>query len=205
MDITNVHVYNLEQAIKASKYPMLANTSLATSEITDTTKKLGSQPRGSAHDNFLHGILVSFDLTCSNKMWIEFERYHFADIVSGQSTMHRITKMIYDYSITNMLYNCNEPFNEYVTNGTKKIVEELAAVYELNPTPENYLRLLYNIPSGIELTDHIVTNYGQLKTIWYQRHNHRLPEWRRFCEWILGLKEFKTLTGITEGENEDEQ
>ena len=193
MDITNVHVYNLEQAIKASKYPMLANTSLATSEITDTTKKLGSQPRGSAHDNFLHGILVSFDLTCSNKMWVEFERYHFADIVSGQSTMHRIKNILKD-----------DPFNEYVTNGTKQIVECLASVYELIPTPENYLRLLYNIPSGIELTDHIVTNYGQLKTIWYQRHNHRLPEWRMFCEWILGLKEFKNLTGIKEGEEDGE-
>ena len=193
MNITNVHVYNLEQAIKASKYPMLANTSLATSEITDTTKKLGSQQRGSAHDNFLHGILVSFDLTCSNKMWIEFERYHFADIVSGQSTMHRIKNILKD-----------DPFNEYVLNGTKQIVEGLASIYELIPTPENYLRLLYNIPSGIELTDHIVTNYGQLKTIWYQRHNHRLPEWRMFCEWILGLKEFKNLTGIKEGEEDGE-
>ena len=194
MNITNVHVYNLEQAIKASKYPMLANVSLATSEITNTTMNLGKQPRGSAHDNFLNGILVSFDLTCSNKMWIEFERYHFAEIPSGQSTMHRIANILND-----------DPFNEYVTDATKHIVEGLAAAYELDPTPEKYLTLLYNIPSGIELTDHIVTNYGQLKTMWYQRHNHRLPEWRRFCEWILVLKEFKTLTGITEGENEDEQ
>ena len=191
MNITNIHVYNLEEAIKASKYPMSVDVNTLNSEITPTVKKLAHQPRGSAHDNFLHGILVSFDLTCSNKMWIEFERYHFADIVSGQSTMHRITKMLYDY---------NSPFNEYVTDDIKHIVKELAVSYELDPTPEKYLTLLYNIPSGIELTDHIVTNYGQLKTMWYQRHNHRLPEWRRFCEWILGLKEFKTLTGIKEEE-----
>lgn len=191
MDITNVHVYNLEEAIKASKYPMSVDVNTLNGEITYTVKKLAHQPRGSAHDNFLHGILVSFDLTCSNKMWVEFQRYHFADIVSGQSTMHRITKMLYDY---------NSPFNEYVTDDIKHIVKELAVSYELDPTPEKYLTLLYNIPSGIELTDHIVTNYGQLKTMWYQRHNHRLPEWRRFCEWILGLKEFKTLTGIKEEE-----
>ena len=196
MNITNVHVYNLEQAIKASKYPMLANTSLATSEITNTTKKLGSQPRGSAHDNFLHGILVAFDLTCSNKMWIEAERYHFFEIVSGQSTMHKVTKIV---------DSGNMVFNEYVTDEMKHIIKDLTAAYELDPTPEKYLTLLYNIPSGLELTDSVVTNYGQLKTIWYQRHNHRLPEWRKFCEWILGLKEFKTLTGITEGEDENEQ
>ena len=67
---------------------------------------------------------------------------------------------------------------------------------------DNYLRLLYNIPSGIELTAHVVTNYGQLKTIWHQRHNHKLPEWRKFCDWILTLPKFCDLTGIKK-ENEN--
>ena len=53
--------------------------------------------------NFLHGILVSFDLTCSNKMWVQFERYHFADIVSSQSTMHRAAQLLEE-----------DVFNKYV-------------------------------------------------------------------------------------------
>ena len=186
MNISNWNVYNLENAIKASKYPMAADVDKLNSEVTDTVKKLGSQPRGSAHDNFLHGILVSFDLTCSNKMWVEFERYHFADIVSGQSTMHRIAKLL----------EGDAPFNKHVDYIIRHRTFELAKIYNNDQTPENYLNLLYSIPSGLELTDHIVTNYGQLKTMWYQRHNHRLPEWRTFCDWILTLPKFCELTGI---------
>lgn len=190
MKVNNGNVYNLENAIRASKYPMSADVDKLNSDVTDTVKKLGSQPRGSAHDNFLHGILVSFDLTCSNKMWVEFERYHFIDIVSGQSTMHRIEKLL----------EGDAPFNNYVDNKIKQRIIELASILNKDQTPEqwkeNYLTLLYSIPSGLELTDHIVTNYGQLKTMWYQRHNHRLPEWRMFCDWILTLPRFCELTGI---------
>ena len=190
MEITNYNVYNLDNAIKASKYPMAIDPESKNNQITGTVRKLGGMNRGSGHDNFLHGILVSFDLTCSNKMWVEFQRYHFADIVSSQSTMHKITKLLE-----------RDIFNEYVDDKIKVILMEMLRDYYAEPDKENYLRLLYNIPSGIELTAHIVTNYGQLKTMWYQRHNHRLPEWRKFCDWILTLPHFSELTRI-EKENE---
>ena len=191
MNISNWNVYNLENAIRASKYPMAADVDKLNSDVTNTVKKLGSQPRGSAHDNFLHGILVSFDLTCSNKMWVEFERYHFIDIVSGQSTMHKAPKLLERES----------PFNDYVDEKILHRLKKLLVRYGEDPTTENYLKLLYSIPSGLELTDHIVTNYGQLKTMWYQRHNHRLPEWRMFCDWILTLPKFSELTGIEKEKN----
>lgn len=189
MKITNDNVYNLKNAIKASKYPMADNVDTKNSEITETVCKLGKAHRGTGHDNFLHGILVSFDLTCSNKMWVEFERYHFADIVSSQSTMHKITNLLEE-----------DVFNEYVDERVKDVLKDILSQYNMDDTPQGhrqtYLRLLYNVPSGIELTAHIVTNYGQLKTMWYQRHNHRLPEWREFCDWILTLPKFCELTGI---------
>lgn len=185
MELRNINVYNINEAIKASKYPMLDDVGKATSEITNTQRRLGAKPRGSAEDNFLHGILVSFDLTCSNKMWVEFERYHFADIVSEQSTMHRIVKLA-ERNI----------FNEYVVDETKETLKKLLDKFNKDKSTYNYLCLLYNIPSGIELTDHIVTNYGQLKTMYNQRHNHRLPEWRKFCDYVIQLPFFSELTGI---------
>lgn len=194
MKVSNVNVYNLENAIRASKYPMASDTTSKDSEITNTVCKLGRAKRGSGHDNYLHGILVSFDLTCSNKMWIEFERYHFADIVSSQSTMHRITNLLEE-----------DVFNEYVDERIKDVLRDILSQYNMDDTPQGhrqtYLRLLYNVPSGIELTAHIVTNYGQLKTMWYQRYDHRLPEWRKFCDWILTLPKFCELTGITKEKN----
>ena len=33
----------------------------------------------------------------------------------------------------------------------------------------------------------MTTNYRQLKTIYRQRKNHALPEWKAFCKWIETL------------------
>jgi hypothetical protein len=182
MKIENTDVYNLEQSLKASKYPMSTDINALNSELTTTIIKLGNAAKGSGHDNFLNGIVVSFDLTCSNKMWVEMERYHFVDFVSSQSTMHRIAQ-----------FDIEQQVNSYVTENTIQEVKKLRETYLQTKDSEDYLRLLYNIPSGIELTARLVTNYRQLKTIHAQRRNHRLPEWREFCKWVETLPYAKEL------------
>ena len=66
--------------------------------------------------------------------------------------------------------------------------------YLENPTKENYLKLLYSTPAGLKMTGRVTTNYLQLMNMWSQRHNHRLPEWRQFCEELIEkLPLFKEL------------
>lgn len=161
---------------------MSIDTSKCNSDITKTVKNLGGSDIGSGHDNFLNGIVVQFDLTFSNKAWVEMQRYHFIDFVSSQSTVHCISKL-----------NPYKQCNKYVLESIKDTLVELTAIYNENPTPENYLLLLYNIPSGFELTARMTTNYRQLKTIYGQRKNHKLPEWRDFCKWIETLPQFKEI------------
>lgn len=180
--VSNWEVYGLNESVKASKYPMSTDTEKCTDEITASTKKLASAALGSGHDNFLNGIIVQFDLTCSIKMWVEAERYHFLDFVSSQSTMHRITKL-------DPLKQCNK----YVNYSTISMLRLMIEDYNADPTPEEYLRILYNVPVGFELTARMSTNYRQLKTIYYQRRNHRLPEWVDFCAWIETLPHFREL------------
>ena len=60
---------------------------------------------------------------------------------------------------------------------------------------EDYLRLLYSNPCGFKLTARLTTNYRCLKTIYSQRKNHRLPEWREFCKWIETLPYSELITG----------
>lgn len=172
-----------------------------------------------AHHQFLTGIRVNFDLTCSNKMWVEAERYRFLEFVSSQSTMHRITK-----------FDLDKCYNEYVDPHIIEIIKEKVNQYNLlidkinsynNNTEKNfgdnraeqiykkireakrrrlqaqakrkYLEILYSNPAGFTLTARMTTNYRCLRNIYIQRHDHRLPEWRAFCRWIETLpyaKEF---------------
>ena len=182
MKVDKVEVYGLEESVIASKYPKSVDVNECNDDMTDTVRKLGSADIGSGHDNFLNGIVVQFDLTCSIKMWVEGERYHFLDFVSSQSTMHRITKL--------------DPYkqcNEYVDEEVIRLIKRKIDFYNACPTPEGYLGILYNVPTGFELTARMTTNYRQLKTIYFQRKNHRLPEWRNFCKWIESLPYFREL------------
>ena len=103
--VNNVKIYDLEESLLASGYPMRTNTDPR--EIIEKDLKRGHDLSAAcdhgngAHGQFLTGIRVSFDLTCSNKMWVEAERYRFLEFVSSQSTMHRITKFDLDKSYNN--------------------------------------------------------------------------------------------------------
>ena len=129
--VSNVNIYGLEESVKGAKYSMATDLDKITTEITKTTYRLASSPTGSGHDNFLNGIIVQFDLTFSNKVWVEAERYHFLDFVSSQSTMHRITKFNLDdayisYTDPRIIEIMKEKTKEYndLQEDIKRLVEE---------------------------------------------------------------------------------
>ena len=177
MKIENLKVYDLEESLKASGYPMQtvldSDDTLTEKDVLRGLKLTKASNGNGAHAQWLTGVRVNFDLTCTNKMWVEAERYRFLEFVSSQSTMHRIAK-----------FNITEQCNSYVSPVILEEVCKLVDEYKKDSTPENYLKLLYNIPSGFELTARLTTNYRCLLNIYIQRHNHRLPEWREFCEYI---------------------
>lgn len=194
--VSDWKVYGLYDSVKASKYPMSVATDRCTSEITERTKSLAGCVTGTGHDQFLTGIIVQFDLTFSIKAWTEAERYHFLDFVSSQSTMHRITKF-------NLAEQCNEYVDERIMDIVQSKVDQYNSLYlsekggkeKADVLKELYLEILYNVPVGFRLTARMTTNYRQLKTIYQQRKNHRLPEWGRFCDWIETLPESYLITG----------
>ena len=203
--IENLKVYGLEESVKASKYPMAVDINKCTSEVTPTTTKLATSKKGEGHDNWLNGVVVQFDLTFSLKAWTEMQRYHFIDFVSSQSTMHRITKFdiesqcneYVDKDILKILKNKVEAYNTYsqwLNEHRKNMTTETIKQNEQN-LKDGYLNILYNIPTGFQLTARMTTNYRQLKTIYAQRKNHRLKEWRDFCEELKSLPHSEWITG----------
>lgn len=177
-------VYDFYESVAASKYPMQIHPNPYDDELTQTAMKLANCEPGTGHDNWLQGIRVCFDLTLTAKALIELERYHFMDIVSCNSTMHRICK-----------FDLDEAYCEYVDKRMIAVMKELVCIYNENPTPENYLKVLYSNPAGFKYTMRITTNYRQLKTIYKQRKNHKLPEWKEFCMWIEDLPDSELIIG----------
>ena len=212
--VTNAQVYDLEQSLRAAGYPMRTSTNWEETEETRLKRASGLSRAADwhgAHDQFLTGIRVSFDLTFSNKAWVEAERYRFLEFVSSQSTMHRITK-----------FDLNKCYNKYVDPRIIAIMKEKvehynrlsASLKELESNGKDaetlekcrkylvelYLEILYSNPAGFTLTARMTTNYRCLKNIWRQRRHHRLPEWREFCKWIETLPYAKELICYEEKE-----
>lgn len=203
MKITNVNVYGLENAIITSRYPMVADTEEFLNNLDDdkvekakkVALKLANSKGSEGHDQFLTGINVTFDVTGSIQWWQEAERYRFLYFVSSTSKMHRLHQM-----------NIDKCCNEYVDEKIKDIVnckqQEYLHALELqkedlinsDEVKRYFYRLVYNIPSGFEYTAGMTTNYRQLKTIYWQRKNHRLDEWKVFCEWIESLPMSELIT-----------
>lgn len=206
--VSNVKVYDLEESILASGLPMrttVPNREINEKDIERCKKLVNATNTGNnAHAQFLTGIRVNFDLTFTNKAWIECERYRFMEFISSQSTMHRIVK-----------FNLDESYIEYVDKRIIDIMKEKVEAYNrlvklkenmikdnvrlelLQETEdkikEAYLEILYSNPSGFKLTARMTTNYRCLRNIYIQRKNHRLPEWRAFCSWIEALPYAKEL------------
>ena len=195
--IENTEVYGLKRAIRTAKYPKAVNLDQLNDELTKGIKACANCDTGEGNDNYLKGIIVQFDLTFSNKAWVEGERYHFLDFVSSQSTMHKIVKF-------NLQEQCNRYVDPRIIDIMQEKINEYNRLLEYDRSHEKsierkkqmdelYLEILYNIPAGFELTAGMTTNYQQLKTIYQQRRHHRLPDWQMFCDWCLTLPLFKEL------------
>jgi hypothetical protein len=245
-EIKNTKVYGLKEAVKRSGYPMrweeVEKFGEWTSEYDPFDRKIDwadkvsldeqdkkrvfnlcKAPLNSGHPNFLSGITVQFDIKMPLYLLKQFQRYHFIQIISSQSTMHTITKReginefvnrYVDNVIIDRVNKYIGLYNSFEENKSTNIYHPGQAMFEevfhLKKVPtitfenkaytkyELFMRIVSNIPSGFEMWMGIATNYLQLATIYKQRKDHKLGEdWGVICSWIDGLPYFKEW-GLTE-------
>ena len=191
MKIKNVKVAFLEESIIRSGYPMQVGEPENLENLIDIWQpemddaksisraiKLANTPIGSGHNNWLKGVIVSFDLQYPEYFSPQLQRYHWIDIVSSQSKMHRLMSKhlkVEDFALPISLFTLDN-LNHYIET-------------------QNFRELLNELPSGYLKWMGISTNYFQLKTIYSQRKTHKLEEWREFCKWVETLPMSELITG----------
>lgn len=224
LKITNSKVYDLEESIVSCRNAMRLEAPAYTKEDfekgLERAKKLckasADSPNVKCHDNFLTGIRVSFDLTYTQYITKQFQRYHWFDYVSSSSMMHRITKMDFSkcvnkYVTTEMREQMQKYVNFYNYVVDNKIEEwgfvlgNGETIYTNTLQETTYIAFMIvisNCPMGTELFTRVSTNYKQLQTMYHQRKNHKLKEdWGNFCEFVESLpyaKEFILCEPSTE-------
>ena len=181
LQIDNWKVYDLKESVIACRNAMRITPAQITDEEFNASMPraiiLANSPSGSGHQTFLSGVRVSFDIKYPNYISPELQRYHWIDIVSSSSKMHRLSSMDMD--------TC---FNKYVTDESKEQMKRLVKKFNDTKSYEDFMVMLSNCPQGIELFMRVSTNYLQLRTLYRQRKTHKLKEdYGAVCEFIEKL------------------
>ena len=181
LQIDNWKVYDLKESVIACRNAMRITPAQITDEEFNASMPraimLANSQSGSGHQTFLSGIRVSFDIKYPNYISPELQRYHWIDIVSSSSKMHRLSSMDMD--------TC---FNKYVTDESKEQMKRLVKKFNDTKSYEDFMVMLSNCPQGIELFMRVSTSYLQIRTIVHQRYNHKLREdWGAFIDFARDL------------------
>ena len=169
----------------------------STIEVNEQLKKFGNYYRrgkalglvkpGSGHNSMFKG--VTFNMVIDFPLyWLkEYQRYHFTDIISSQSTMHKILE-----------FNLDDMFTDEVDPRAIEIIKDLKEQYNLEQDKDKkkaiWRRLINTLPDGFHMSMGITMNYLQAISIVGQRKNHKLSEWSDdFVPFLLNLPLFKTF------------
>lgn len=141
---------------------------------------------GPEHRKFLRMIHVQADVTAPRYWWAEMDKYKYIE-ANSSSTMHLITKReltLEDFS-TDGAYDFE--WRKSVITALNSIIRSCNATNDKEAKGGIFRSLKQLLPESYNQLRTIDTNYECLLSIYHQRKNHRLTEWKEFCMWIASL------------------
>lgn len=162
----------------------------------------------SEHCKFMQMITVYLDITAPLYWWEEFDTYKVGIVGNSRSIIHKITNIKKEFTLEDFSY-------EHLDIRTHKILEEIikalndyrtlcinynADDFEIKGCPSKkdlWWNMIQLIPSSYNQKRTIMLNYEVLANIYKSRKNHKLDEWREFCDWIKTLPYSELITGDT--------
>ena len=148
---------------------------------------------GTDHRKFMRMMPVYVRITAPLYWWKEFDTYKVGTVANSCSTMHKIQAKEFtlkDFS-TEHLYD-----DEYEL--LKKVIEALNGDRELyleSFKKNDWWQMIQLLPSSYNQTRNVMLNYEVLANIYKSRKDHKLDEWREFCNWIKSLPYSELIIG----------
>lgn len=171
----------------------------------DLMKRL--RAAGTDHRKFLRMIPVYVDITCPLYFEKEFSTYKIGTVTNSCSTMHKIAAKEFtleDFSTEHLL---DEPFpvtDEYVETYIDCMTDVIKALncarrmFLETKDKKYWWQMIQLLPSSYNQRRTVFLNYEVLANMYKSRKNHKLNEWRDFCNWIESLPCSKLITGEVE-------
>ena len=158
---------------------------------------------GTDHRKFMRMMPVYVRITAPLYWWKEFDTYKVGTVANSCSTMHKIMDKEFtleDFSIERM--------SDYLLVGVEALVDTLNTLrdlyinYDKYDDPETPKQKIWDsviqlLPSSYNQTRNVMMNYEVLANIYKSRKDHKLDEWREFCQWIKELPYSELIIDIS--------
>ena len=195
--IENVSVYNIARAVYSARNALnswyksdsnLERDILGQNDLALARKLCRA---GSDHRKFLRQIMVSMDITAPLYWWKEFDTYKVGTVANSCSTMHKIHAAPFtrdDFSCDRM----TDPALAQLDALIAFLEAERQAFCETKDV-SHWHNMIQLLPTSYNQKRTVTLNYEVLLSMYHARRNHKLPEWRTFCEIIAGLPYFSEI------------
>lgn len=157
---------------------------------------------GTEHRKFMRMITVYVDITAPLYWYKEFDTYKIGTVTNSCSTMHKIAAKEFtleDFSCEHLMDFEEKEKLKFSPLGTlQNTIDELndcREVYLETKDKKYWWQMIQLLPSSYNQKRTVMLNYEVLASMYHQRKNHRLDEWRTFCEWIKTLPCSELITG----------
>lgn len=161
---------------------------------------------GTDHRKFMRMIAVYVDVTAPLYWWKEYDTYKVGTVVNSCSTMHKIHEKEFTFED----FSYDKLYSDYDAEDLGSIELLNLIITALNRYRERYLQtkdkddwyqIIQLLPSSYNQKRTLMLNYEVLANIYKSRKNHKLDEWRTFCEWIETLPYSEIITGGEPNDN----
>ena len=164
---------------------------------------------GTDHRKFMRMITVYLDITAPLYWWKEFDTYKVGTVANSCSTMHKIADKEFtldDFSCEHLNDDCmacevsgGDHFYPLSSLDVLKVAIDALNYwrrrYLATKNKDDWWQMIQLLPSSYNQRRTVMLNYEVLANIYKSRKNHRLDEWRDFCETIKTLPYSGLITG----------
>lgn len=197
ISLSNAVVFGWHSAIMGMRNPMNSWPKSDSAFFSDFSCKIGQNDlalmkalikSGTEHRKFLRMLHVQMDIEAPLYWWKEFETYKIGTVSNSCSTMHKIAANEFtldDFSHEHIgdVPNC-DPMYYAVLEGTIMALNEARRCFIDTKDKKFWWQMIQLLPSSYNQLRTVDLNYEVLLNQYFQRKDHKLDEWRIYCEQI---------------------
>lgn len=154
---------------------------------------------GTDHRKFMRMITVYMDITAPLYWWKEYDTYKVGTVANSCSTMHKISAKE---------FTLDDFSHEHLQEDSIAVLESV--IHKMNVHREwfnekalddpkiDWWQMIQLLPSSYNQCRTVMLNYEVLANMYKSRKNHKLDEWRTFCEYIKTFPCSELITGKEE-------